>query len=148
MKKIIFLCLAALISSTLIFAKATPDAQEKILKLFHHDFPGAQNELFHDYGDSYMVYFKMNENSSGRVFYNLDGTIQQTVRYYSTIDLDPFIRAKVEEKYKGKTIYGVTEVASNDQRFYQIVLQNNKSWYIVDSDASGNMTLEKKFNKT
>ena len=146
MKKLIFLCLFA-VFSTGIFASSYPDASERILKLFHRDFPNVHQQIFHDYGDSYMVYFKEDENSSCRVYYNLDGTMSETIKYYSAEQLDPFIRAKVDEKYHGKIIFGVTEVISNDEHFYEIVLQDNKAWYTIKSDAIGSMSLEKKLIK-
>lgn len=148
MKKLIFMCLVAVSFTTGIFASPLPDASEKILKLFHHDFPDVQKQIFHDYGDSYVVYFKKEDNSSCRVYYNLDGTMLKTIKYYSATELDPFIRAKVNAKYKGKTIFGVTEVASNEEHFYQIILQDTKKWYTIKSDATGSITLVSKLVKT
>ncbi len=148
MKKLISLCLVAIISTTSIFASSLSDASEKILKLFHHDFPEVQNQTFYDYGDSYMVYFKKDDNSSCKVYYDLDGAMTKTIKYYVGSELDPFIRSKVNQKYKGKTIYGVTEVISDDEHFYQIILQDNKSWYTIKSDATGSMRLENKLFKS
>ncbi len=148
MKKLIFLCLVAVISAGSIFASPSPDASEKILKLFHHDFPEVQKQTIYDYGDYYIVYFKEDENSSCRVFYNLDGDMLKTVKYYSADKLDPFIRAKVDEKYRGKTIYGITEVESEVEHFYQIILQDSKTWYYIKSDPTGSMTLEEKLIKS
>lgn len=148
MKKLIFLCLVSIISATSIFAIPEPGASEKILKLFHNEFPKVEKPVFYDYGNSYMVYFKKDDYSSGRVYYNLDGEMTETIKYYTESELEPFIRAKVNKKYKGKTIFGVTEVVTNNEHFYQIVLQDNKMWYTVKSDATGSMSIEKKLRKT
>ena len=72
----------------------------------------------------------------------------KTIKYYSDTELDPFIRAKVNARYKGKTIFGVTEVASNEEHFYQIILQDSKKWYTIKSDATGSITLVSKLVKT
>ena len=57
MKKIIFLGLI-LACSVATFATTLPDAPDKILKIFHRDFPNVQNQSISMVGDSYMVYFK------------------------------------------------------------------------------------------
>lgn len=49
-------------------------------------------------------------------------------------------------KYKGKTIFNVTEVRSNTEHFYEIILQGNKTWYDVKSDAKGLIEIQKRWN--
>ncbi len=147
MKKLIFLLLAAISFSTATLASASPDASERILKLFRSEFPKIEKPVFYDYGDSYMVYFKENDSSSGRVYYNLDGEMIKTIKYYSADGLDPFIKAKVNRKYKGKKIFGVTEITTNTDHSYRIVLEDDKKWYTVDADDTGSMSLEQKLKK-
>jgi hypothetical protein len=119
MKKIISLCLAAFISTGIFAAPPhLPDSSGKIKKVFHHDFPEVSNFKIYTSGNEYLVYFNDEENqSSGRVYYDADGNILQTYQYYSGEQLPPFIRAKIDKKYNGKSIFSVTEVTNSDQHY-------------------------------
>lgn len=147
MKKIIFLCLLSIVSAGSIFAMSGPEVPEKIKELFHHQFPEIQKATFFSYGESYVVYFKKEDNSSERVFYNRDGEITKTIRYYSQSELEPFIREKLNKKFKEKAIFDVTEVQSNDEHFYKIILEDNSNIYIVKSDDKGSLKTEKIFKR-
>ncbi|MEO8960586.1 MAG: hypothetical protein ABI325_01810 [Ginsengibacter sp.] len=147
MKRIIFLCLLVLCSAS-IFATNLSDAPEKVLKIFHRDYPEAHNETVYHIGDSYMIYFKnANDNSVYRIYYNKAGNILQTMRYYSAEELIPFIRSRVNTKYKNKTISSVTDVTNDSGHFYQIVIEDKKSWIYLNVDEKGNMVVEKKLHK-
>ena len=148
MKKIIFLCMLTVMSSASIFAISEPGASERILKLFHQDFPKIEKPVFYDLGDSYMVYYKKNDSSSGRVYYDTKGAMVKTLKYYGESELDPFIRGKVADKYTDKKIFGVTEVLSDDEHSYNIVLEDAKYWYTIVSDETGSIRRVSKLKKT
>ncbi|MEO9070655.1 MAG: hypothetical protein ABI261_06440, partial [Ginsengibacter sp.] len=104
MKKIIFLCATA-IFSTGIFASPVrvPDKSEKIMKIFHHDFPEIINPKIYPVGNNYMIYFKNeNDHSSCRIYYDSAGVVLETYKYYSGDELAPFIRAKIIADFKEK----------------------------------------------
>ena len=71
-----------------------------------------------------------------------------TTRYYTEQNLSPAIRAKVNEKYPGKKIFGITEVSNSENLTYNIVLEDEKYWYNIESDATGIIKLNKKLEKT
>lgn len=149
MKKILFLLIVS-VASTGLFA--TPhnslDSSKKIEKVFHQDFPKVTNFKIYTSRDEYIVYFSDDLNhSSGRVYYDTDGNILQTYKYYSGEQLSPFIRAKINEKYQGKNISNVTEVTTPDQHYYNIILSDSTQMYIVNSDEKGNLQLIKKYKK-
>ena len=149
MKKIVFLCATA-IFSTGIFASTVrvPDKSEKILKLFHHDFPEIVNPKIYPVGNAYMIYFKNeNDNSSCRIYYDSAGTVLETFKYYSGEELAPFIRAKIFADYHGKKITGVTEVTSSLEHYYHISLEDSHSLFMINVDATGNIQVEKKYNR-
>ena len=149
MKKIIFLC-ATVIFSTGIFASpiSVPDKSEKILKLFHHDFPEIANPKIYTVGNTYMIYFKNEkDNSSCRIFYDSNGAVIETYKYYSCAELTPFIRAKINSKYEGMKITGVTEVINPSEHYYHVSLEGSHSLFMINVDATGNINLEKKFDK-
>lgn len=148
MKKIIFACLTALISTTSLFAAPPSIVTEKVLKVFRDAFPEVKEPTWYNFDTYYEVYFTNPDNSSCRIDYNPEGIVLSTTRYYTSQNLAPAIRAKVNEKYPGKKIFGITEVSNNENVTYHIVLEDDKNWLTVQSDATGNITLEKKMVKT
>jgi len=148
MKKIIFACLTALISATSLFAAPPSIVTEKVLKVFRDAFPEVKEPTWYNFDTYYEVYFTNPDNSSCRIDYNPEGIVLSTTRYYKSQNLAPAIRAKVNEKYPGKKIFGITEVSNNENVTYHIVLEDDKNWLTVQSDATGNITLEKKLVKT
>jgi hypothetical protein len=81
------------------------------------------------------------------VSYDLEGNVVKSIRYYYGETLPVYIQAKLSKKYEGKTVFGVTEITSENQVTYYIILQDDKNWINVQSDAFGNMFTEKKLKK-
>jgi hypothetical protein len=148
MKKIIIACFAAFISTTAVFANPVSIVTDKVLKVFHDAFPEVTQPTWYNFDNYYEVYFTNPDNSSCRIDYNPEGIVLSTTRYYTSQNLAPAIRAKVNEKYPGKKIFGITEVSTSDNLTYHIVLEDSKNWLTVQSDATGNITLEKKLIKS
>lgn len=151
MKKLIILLVAA-IGSTTIFAtsvpKFEPDGSEKIQKIFHHDFPEVSNSSITKADNFYIVSFKNEDNQSlCKIFYDENGNTVQTIRYYEGDKLAPFIRSKIGSKYKGKSIFMVTEVTSEDEHYYEVMIQDAQSLWIVYAKDDGTMHVQKKFKK-
>lgn len=144
MKKILVICLLAILTGTV---SAAP-VNEKVLKVFATSFPEVQETTWYNYDTHYSVYFKNTDDSKCRIDYDPEGNIISTIRYYSAEALPPFIRGKVTEKFQGKKIFGVTEVSSADELTYHIVLEDEKTWYNITSDARGSISLEKKMIKS
>ncbi len=151
MKKIIILCVATFCSAGIFatpFKETSPDATAKILKIFHTSFPEVNNQSIYNLGDMYMVYFDNKENkSSCRIYYGPGGKVLETVRYYTGEQLSPFIRAKIDSKFKGKTIFMVTDVTNDDEHYYQVILQDAKSMIVVHANDSGNVYRERKYKR-
>lgn len=143
MKKILLTAATAFFS---LFIFANEPVNEKVLQAFNQSFKNVKEVIWHEYGDHYEVKFKQNEIRS-RVSYDADGNILKAIRYYTADGLPIFVRAKLESKYKGKKVFGVTEVASNDELKYHIVLEDEKTWTHVEGDSFGNMITTKKFKK-
>lgn len=149
MKQIISLCLVVFFSTGIF---ATPslvsDSSLKIQKVFQHDFPEVTFFKVYPLGDNYMVYYKETQNeSSGRVYYDAEGNILQTFKYYSGQELAPFIRAKIVKKYSGKNISNVTEVTNNEEHYYQIILKDSTQMFIINYDTEGNLHLKDKYKR-
>ena len=148
MKKIVLVYLIAIISATSVFAAPNSLVTEKVLKVFHQAFPEVKQPIWYAFENYYEVYFTNPDNSSCRIDYSPDGIVISTTRYYAEQDLPPAIRAKVNEKFPGKKIFGVTEVSNSENLTYHIVLEDDNNWYNVESDATGILKLDKKLDKS
>ena len=143
MKKIFYgFCL---LISTTSFA-ANPPVDEKISSRFKETFPGASIEKWYEYEGFYEVLFQNNDVSC-RMKYDMQGHIISVRRDYYEKDLSLYILAKLKSKYTGKKIFGITEITTDSGTLYNIVLEDEKHWINVKSDATGNMSIAQKLKK-
>jgi len=143
MKKIFVLLLMISAAS---FSFANPPVNEKVLKVFHDVFPAIENAKWYENENYYEVYFDNNDVKC-RIRYDLNGKVLSTTRYYLEKSMVPFLRAKVAQKYPGKKVFGITEINSEEQLIYEVVLEDSKHWYTVQSDAIGQMSVTQKLQK-
>lgn len=144
MKKVLIglLMLTAIVS----YAGAAPDPNEKVLKAFKETFNDPKEVSWNEYDTHYEVNFKLNEIKT-RVRYDKDGNVTGTTRYYYEQNLPPHIIAKLKKKFPGKSVFGVTEVSSESDIEYVIVLEDEKTWTEVRSNSIGYIEVLKKFKK-
>lgn len=142
-KLIICLCLFASIAAA---AVEPPEVNEKVLKAFNETFIKAQDVVWHEMQNTYQASFKQSEIVT-RAIYDTEGNLLRTTRYYSEEHLPLSILTKLKKKYEGKKIFGVTESSTEQESFYQVVLEDEKNWYIVISDNAGSLELSKKYRK-
>ncbi|MGZ3879789.1 MAG: hypothetical protein ACXVBF_00545, partial [Flavisolibacter sp.] len=81
------------------------------------------------------VYFKT-PGRTNRVFFNKKGKIDYTISYYQKEMLPFGLLQMVNEKYSGKSIFGVTEITNSNGTSYVLVLEDKTSW--VDVTIAGN----------
>jgi len=142
-KLIIFTCLFAALSAT---ASNPPEVSEKVLKAFSETFMKATDIVWHEVKNLYEASFKQSEIIT-RAIYDQDGNLLRTTRYYSQENLPINIITKLQKRYAGKSVYGVTELSTEDQVSYHITMQDEKNWYIIKADNWGSLELEQKFKK-
>ena len=142
-KLIIFTCLFAALSAT---ATTPPEVNEKVLKAFSETFMKATDVVWHEMRNYYEASFKQSDVIS-RAIYDQDGNLMRTTRYYSQESLPINILTKLQKRYAGKSIYGVTELSADDQVSYHITMQDEKNWYIIKADNYGSLELEQKYKK-
>ena len=142
-KLIIFTCLFAALSAT---ASNPPEVSEKVLKAFSETFMKATDVVWHEVRNFYEASFKQSEIIS-RAIYDKEGNLVRTTRYYSQESLPINILTKLQKRYAGKSVYGVTELSTEDQVSYQITMQDEKNWYIIKADNWGSLELEQKYKK-
>jgi hypothetical protein len=144
MKKLIILtCLFAALNAA---ASNPPEVSEKVLKAFNETFMKATDVVWHETQNLYEASFKQSEIIT-RAIYDTDGNLLRTTRYYSQEDLPVNILTNVKKKYAGKSIFGVTEISTEDEVTYHITLQDEKNWYVVKANNWGNLELSKKYRK-
>ncbi|MES1224462.1 MAG: hypothetical protein ABUT20_53700 [Bacteroidota bacterium] len=133
---------------TAILARAAtpPEVNEKILKAFKETFIYAEDVVWQEKDNSYQVNFWQGEVNI-RARYDELGNLLSTIRYYYEKQLPPSILSKVKRKYAGKTIFGITEVSSEEDLSYFITLRDDKNWYTVKSDVFGNLQQTDKFKR-
>src|SRR6478672_495967 len=142
MKKM-FLAIAVFASS---FAFANPSVDGKIEKSFKESFPKAEKVTWYENDSFYEVLFTNNQVTC-RMWYDHDGNVTKTERYYKEEGLSPFLLAKLNKKFEGKKVFGVTEISTETGVTYTIVLEDDKRWYQVTADDAGNVRLDKKLLK-
>ena len=145
MKKLL-LSVTAAIFSFVVFAASPTTVNEKVLKAFNASFKDAKQVVWEEHPNVYEVKFMHNEIQS-RITYDPNGTILKTIRYYKEEQLPLLIQGKLKDKFPNKKVFGVTEVGSQDQLNYHVVLEDEKTWTIVVCDALGYMTVDKKYKK-
>jgi len=141
--KTIIICLSMLFS---LSAFAAPDSNQTVIKKFNETFPEAQSIKWYSGPNYYEVSF-MNKNIPERVYYDKNGNVTRTIRYYDETKLNPFISQKIKEKFRNKKIKSVTELQEDDGILYQVILQDNKHLYVVNCNGSGEMYLQHKYIK-
>jgi hypothetical protein len=126
---------------------AMADPNEKVLSNFNRVFPKADSVSWSESGHEFQVRF-VNQGIKCMIWYDEEGNVTRTHRYYLEDMLPPLILSRVQKKYTGKKVFGITEVntASEGIRYF-IVLEDDKKWYNVTSDEIGNLTITQKFNK-
>jgi len=142
-KLIIFTCLFAALSAT---ASNPPEVSEKVLKAFSETFMKATEVVWHEVQNLYEASFKQSEVIS-RAIYDQDGNLLRTTRYYSQENLPINILTKLQKRFAGKSVYGITELSTDDEVSYHITMQDEKNWYIIKADNWGGLELEKKYKK-
>ena len=144
MKKIV-VCLA-LFAALGAAATTPPEVNEKVLKAFNETFTKATDVVWHEMQNTYQASFNQSEIAT-RAFYDTDGNLLRTTRYYSEENLPIHVRAKLKKKYSDKAVHGVTEITEDNAVAYFVTLHDEKNWYVVKSDNWGSLELTKKFRK-
>jgi hypothetical protein len=127
---------------------ATPAStiSDKLLQAFKQTFPDAIQVKWVEEPTRYTVSFKQNEILT-KVEYDKDGNFVSSLRYYSEKNLPVTVLCQLQRKYAGKTIFGVTELATEASTEYYIKLVDDHNWMTVRSDGDGNMQLIEKYKK-
>ncbi len=137
--------LLAILFSTCLQAN-TPPVDKHVLLCFKRAFPQVTEVNWAMEGKYWVAGFKVDGKLS-ILYYNDDGEVVLSRKYYGADDLPLFVRARLYKRYTGKTVYGVTEITKGNMVSYSIVMQDEKRWYVIEARSDGVMQQVKKFNK-
>ncbi|MBS1919930.1 MAG: hypothetical protein JST17_06740 [Bacteroidetes bacterium] len=140
----IFFIAALLFAGIAASAGTTPN--EKVLKAFNATFVNAEKVVWNDLDNQYQANFWQN-SINVRVRYDGDGNLLETIRYYFEKNLPPMIATKLKKKYPQRSVFGVTELTTQDEITYYISMNDDKNWYTVKSDANGVMEQTDKYKR-
>ena len=143
--KSILLAAVALAFTFSSFAK-DPGVNEKVLAAFNKTFTDAKEVVWTEANNTYEAHFKQREIQI-RVYYDQEGNITKTLRYYGEEHLPLMVLSKIKTKYSDKKVFGVTEESSVDGLYFHVVLEDAKSWLEVKSDVYGSVSETKKMKK-
>jgi hypothetical protein len=141
MKKIL-----AITASFFLFCTAFAAPNVKVLNAFNKTFQNVTDVNWQDVNENFEANFSQN-NIVYRVMYDKDANVLKSIRYYYGKTLPIFIQAKLQKKYDGKKVFGVTEITTDSEITYYIILEDANHWTHVQSDGYGNMFIDKKYRK-
>jgi hypothetical protein len=143
MKRVFTSCVCLFLLAATSFAYLP---NEKVLKSFESTFSSPKEVKWYEHADYYEVSFVQSEIRA-TVKYDLDGNFMSSTRYYKEQQLPTNILCKLKKKYADKTIFGVTELTSNDEVNYYIKLEDSKNWITIKVNGNGQMEVFEKYKK-
>jgi hypothetical protein len=132
------------------FASDPIKIDQKIIASFQSHFPNARDVTWHDFSQSYEVYF-IDAGVQLRILYRKDQSLVRVIRYYQENNLPYDIFYILKKELPGRKIYGVTEISTVTQpgsqltREYELTMFDDTKWYILKMDSNGTYTVVKKF---
>lgn len=89
----------------------------------------------------------LQEDIKSKITYDTEGNIISTIRYYQEQQLPLMVRAQVKKRFTDMKVFGVTELTENGEVSYHIVLEGEKKWINIKSDAFGTISVQSRFKK-
>ena len=142
------LILSAAMMLTLAFtaAAAVEPVAEKAEKTFNQLFKDADNVKWTNTGNTYEAFFT-SDGIKSRATIDAKGNLIQTIRYYGESNLPSNVLYAVKKEYKGKEVFGVTEVANKNGVNYRIVLKDDKSYTHINANSIGDTEVVAKYKR-
>ena len=127
-------------------AYATDPVDETVLKAFNESFKEAKEVSWSETKEHYIVDF-IKDDIRYHVTYDKKGKFINSRRYYSQEKLPMYLLFKVRNRFKGKSVYGVTEVMDDFGVEYYITLEDSKNWWMVKVTSRDLMEITDKLLK-
>ncbi|MGC4233165.1 MAG: hypothetical protein QM594_09310 [Niabella sp.] len=145
--KNLILSAAVMLSLTFSASAASKEpVSEKAQKTFYTIFKDADNVSWSNTGRQYNAFF-VADNIKTRAMFDAKGNLVQTIRYYSEEELPENVLYSVKKTYKGKEVFGVTEVANQYGVHYRIVLRDEKTYTHINANNMGETEVVSKYKR-
>jgi hypothetical protein len=129
-------------------AKTRPaEINQKLIRAFQEAFPKAEGVEWKDNGERYVVHFT-EKAIFAMIEYDHAGNFISSVRYFSDpYALPSLLSATLQRKYADKSVFGITEITTEEGRCYYIKLEDKKKWITVKATADGSTEVVEKIGK-
>lgn len=145
MKRIFALSLFTLLAAG-VFANSPSAVNEKVLKAFKETFTAAEQIKWNEDNNSYSVRF-VQEDIRYIVYYDKDGVITNSMRFYEPVKLPMNILKAISQRYSDKTAFGVTEITAGDEIAYFVRMEDANHYYTIRFSAFGESYRYEKLKK-
>ncbi|MGC4234656.1 MAG: hypothetical protein QM594_16860 [Niabella sp.] len=144
MKKII---LTALLLASFYITRACPgssDTNNPAVSTFNKIFKNVREVswLFHS---QYSFASFTIDQVHIKAWFDKDGKLTRTIRYYKEENLAPFIKLRVNQKYGSWEISGITELSTKNILYYEIVLKKEAHIRVIAMDNKADILSERKY---
>ncbi|MBX3254297.1 MAG: PepSY-like domain-containing protein [Chitinophagaceae bacterium] len=145
MKRLFVLSLFTLLTAS-VFAGGPTKVNEKVLRSFKATFTSAEQVKWYENDQSYTVRFFQGDVRY-IVYYDAHGNITSSMRFYKPALLPTPILNALQHSYANKTAFGVTEITSGENTAYFIKAEDNRYWYSIRFNGTGESELYEKLKK-
>jgi hypothetical protein len=136
--------LAVAITMLSLSAAATPS--DPLIRLFSRTFPDAKYIRWTEEREYYLVTFTQNDTRC-MIWYDKEDTFVYSLRYCQENELPLHVLLAVKKRYHDKHIDGVTEITTQHDVTYTLILSDNKKLSVVDVTALGEISPKYSFQK-
>lgn len=133
--------LLIMITATLWLSHAMAAPNDTVLRVFSQTFPDAKSTSWVEDSEYYIVSFTRNDTQC-RIWYDKAGALVYALRYCQESELPLSVLLTVKKEYHNKHIEGVTELTNKSGVTYELLLSDNKKWYVVNSTSNGDVYLK------
>jgi hypothetical protein len=129
------------------FANKSDEVPGKVKTAFENNFSSALDITWEKGGGLYFASFKLNAFNVTAA-YNDDGELMSTSRKLSFGEMPMNIAKAISDKYKGYSIAeNVTEVNTDDQLYYTVIVNNEKKVIVLKCYLTGEIAIEAEAKK-
>ncbi len=147
MKKLIaILTIAAVFSSSALFARDATVNNKKVMDAFNKEFVGASDVSWYSTADKYVAKFTI-KASKVTAHFDREGNLLATSRYITDTELPLNVVTRLMKKFPDQKIQNVVEYEAEGATTYVITLESESHWTVLKAASTGGLTTLKKLRK-
>lgn len=147
MKKLIaIMTIAAVLSSSALFARDATVNNKKVMDAFNKEFVGASDVSWYSTADKYVAKFTI-KSSKVTAHFDREGNLLATSRYITDSELPLNVITRLMKKFPDQKIHNVVEYEAEGATTYVITLESETHWTVLKAASSGGLSTLKKLRK-